>query len=178
MELLVIPSAIIMSLLYIICPVILRILINKKRVNMVLAISLSCLFVIALCVGVFTNCSVIYPVIKIVFKTNGHWASEQIYFNVFNISAFDLLVNIVMLIPVGVIFTLFYYYRNSKFSIKKLIICLLLIGLASGLFIETMQFILPIERTIQLSDVLLNTISCMLGGLYFLILLRIRKKSK
>ena len=176
MELLLIPSAITMTFLYVVCPIILRMLINKKRANTILSFVLLLLFLFVLCLGVFTNCSVTYPTIKISFETNELWANEYILFNIFNLTCFDLLVNSVMLLPFGVIFTLFYYYKNPNFSVKKLFLWLFFIGLACGLFIETMQFILPIERTIQLSDVLLNTISCFIGGLYFILLLQIKKK--
>ena len=176
MELLLIPCAIIMSLLYIFCPIILRLLINKKKINMILSLVLFFLFLIVLTLGVFTNCSVFYPSIKISFETNGVWASEYIRFNIFYLSIFDIMVNSIMLLPVGVLFTLFYYYKRQNFTIKKLFLWLVLLGFLCGLFIETMQFILPIERAIQLSDVLLNTISCFIGGLYFLLLLQIKKK--
>ncbi len=176
MELLLIPCAIIMSLLYILCPIVLRLLIDKKKTNLILSLVLLFLFLIVLTLGVFTNCSVTYPSIKISFETSGVWASEHIRFNIFNLSIFDLCVNAIMLLPVGVIFTLFYYYKKPNFAVKKLFLWLFLIGFSCGLFIETMQFILPIERAIQLSDVLLNTISCVLGGVYFLILLKTKKR--
>ena len=178
MELLLIPSAIIMSILYIICPIVLRLLINKKKINTILSLVLLILFLIVLFLGVFTNCSVTYPSIKISFSTNGLWASEYIRFNIFKLSIFDLCVNAIMLLPIGVIFSLFYYYKNPTLSIKKLLLWLMLIGFLSGLFIEAMQFILPIERAIQLSDIILNTISCVLGGVYFFILLKIKTKKR
>ena len=168
-------AALLMSSLYIICPILLRIFLYKKKFNKILALVLFGLFMIPLIIGVFANVSVSKENVIINFETNGLWASESINLNIFKLSVFDICINTVMLIPIGVVTTLFYYYKNEKFCFGRLMLRLLIMGLISGFLIELLQFILPIERSIQLSDVILNTISCTLGGIYFTLLLKIKK---
>ena len=165
--------------LFLICPIILATLFEKKKLNKWLALSMLALFSIALICGVFSNFSKTDDYIHFYFDYSSPWASETISFNIFKIGKFDLAVNLVLLFPVGVVLSLFLSYKKLRFS--KQLLWLFVVGLSLGLFIETMQFILPISRAIQLSDVILNTISCIIGGLYFLLcnLLanKIRKKS-
>jgi len=61
--------------------------------------------------------------------------------------------------------------KNSKFGILFAVI----IGLLTGLFIETFQFILPVPRSVQLSDVVYNTISCVIGYLYISLFFYLKK---
>ena len=37
-------------------------------------------------------------------------------------------------------------------------------GFATGLLLEALQFVLPVYRSVQLSDVLLNALSVLIGG--------------
>ena len=64
-----------------------------------------------------------------------------------------------MLIPIG----LFDIYISRKTFMQKLLTCLL-VGLMCGVLLETIQFVLPVVRSVQLSDVLLNAISVVIGG--------------
>lgn len=178
MELSTLPVAIIMISLYIICPIILRLTFKNKKVTIILLSIMATLFSIVLFIGVFTKVTVTQDVIKISLNSKGHWASETINFNIFNLSTFDLCVNTIMLIPFGVILALALNYRNKKMPFWKLLLLLFLCGILFGFMIELIQFILPIERAIQLSDVFLNAISCVIGGLYFTALLKIKKEVK
>ena len=72
-----------------------------------------------------------------------------------------------MLIPVGI-------YIGALFN--KPLIKTMIIGFCIGLFIELMQFILPIDRTPQLSDFLLNGISAVIGCLYSMLILWIKQR--
>ena len=173
MKLSTIPVAIIMAVLYLICPIILRLAFKNRKVTTILAIIMLMLFMFPLIVGVFTNVSVTREIINISFETSDKWASENINLDIFSLSTFDLCVNTIMLLPIGVVISLFKAYKSPNTPLWKKIIHLFLIGLSLGLIIELFQFFLPIERAIQLSDVILNAISCVLGGLYFSLLLKI-----
>ena len=52
----------------------------------------------------------------------------------------------------------------------------LLGGLTFGVGIETLQFILPVSRTVQVQDALFNGISSMLGALFIQIMYAIFKR--
>ena len=77
-----------------------------------------------------------------------------------------------MLIPIGTYFV--FFNKNIKFW--KVILFSLLIGLGVGLCIETLQFILPVKRSVQLSDAVLNAVSVLLGAVYGVLLIRVNKR--
>ena len=162
------------SVFYVGIPILLGVFYRQQKINRIFAIILLCLFLIVLSLGVFTNFSVKNNLIYINFDYSKAWASESLTFNS-TISLFDFGVNFVMLMPIGVVFTLFSSYKE-KFSIFKNLLFSLLLGLGIGFGIELIQFILPIERSIQLTDVLLNAVSCLFGSLYFIIILKVRQK--
>ena len=41
----------------------------------------------------------------------------------------------------------------------------MLFGVIFGISLETLQFVLPVSRSVQLSDAILNTISVVMGGI-------------
>ena len=65
-------------------------------------------------------------------------------------------------------------YKEKKYSI----LLALLIGLCTGSIIELFQFILPVNRSVQLSDIVYNGISGFLGGCYFYLLNLISTKKR
>lgn len=168
-------AIILFSTLYIICPIILIFLYNKRKVNKVLSIILLCLYSIVLCVGVFSHFSKDSQYVYINFDYSGQWASENITFGLI-VAPLDLAINLVMLIPYGVIFILLRTYKHPQLKLSKHLIFSFLIGFAIGIFIEFFQFTLPIKRSIQFSDVILNSISCLLGSIYFVILMKIKDR--
>ena len=71
----------------------------------------------------------------------------------FNYSIKDFLINFAMLVPVG-------FYLNQ---FKLNIITIWYLGAVVGCIIEMGQFVLPINRVVQLMDVLTNGFSVVLG---------------
>lgn len=168
-------TAILISSLYILCPIILRFFLHRKKTNKVFAIVLLCLYSTALILGVFTNVQISNETVVMAFSSNNTWASEPINLNIIPFTTIDFIINIVLLFPIGVVIILFDFYKRNRCNLKKSIIKLLLVGLIVGFSIEFFQFILPVERTVQLSDIILNTLSCTLGGMYFALLLKIKR---
>lgn len=156
------------SILFAVCPIILSVLYKKEKINKIMANLLLILYVFALILGVFSSAEKKGGSLIIDFDFSAGWASESISFKFLKNKKFDTVVNLVLLFPVGVILSLFMFYKNKP--IKAQISWLFLTGLCGGLFIETMQFVLPIARAIQLSDVIYNMLSCVLGGLYFILI--------
>lgn len=117
-------------------------------------------YIIILIVGVTAKVEISKEKVYVHYVNTGSWANKHISWNFSRVSKWDFLINIFMLMPVG----LFLAYRLNNFSFGKLMLALIGVGLLIGLTIETTQFILPIPRNVQLSDVFLNSISVALGG--------------
>lgn len=104
-----------------------------------------------------------YVIVDMDFTNN--WLGKKINFYMSNINKVDFIINILMLIPIG--FVLAYFVHKS--FVRKLFISFVL-GLICGKMLEITQFVLPVYRSVELSDVVLNTISvvigCLLGILY------------
>ena len=90
-----------------------------------------------------------------------YYTEKAINWRFWNVGVVDLIINIVMLIPIGQVVA-YFAKTESRF---KVLGALALVGLGVGLTIETLQYVLPINRSVQVSDVIFNTISVVLGGL-------------
>ncbi|MBE7074126.1 MAG: hypothetical protein E7379_03440 [Clostridiales bacterium] len=149
--------------------------IRKDRVRNILTIVFFCMYLIVLFCGVFGSLAISENQIIVDFDFGGQWCSKTIKWSLSHIATFDLVINLLMLIPVGM---MIYYFARKKQWWAKLLI-LIGFGLLTGLLIETCQFVLPIPRSVQLSDVLLNCLSVTVGGLiawgYLAIIKKIRK---
>lgn len=99
-----------------------------------------------------------FAIVSLDYSAN--WCDKTINFSLLKIDKIDLLINIVMLIPIG----LTVVYFNNKSIVSKFVV-LVIVGVVMGVSLETIQFILPVIRSVQLSDVLLNTFSVVLGGI-------------
>ena len=116
---------------------------NTKLKNILMAIYLI-IFLMVLFVGVFSTISINWENISFVFDFSHGWCSKSINLALKNLQLFN---------------------NKKPFYVK--IILLIIVGLMSGLLIEGLQFVLPVQRSVQLSDVLLNTISVLLGGVFY-----------
>ncbi len=79
----------------------------------------------------------------------------------------DAVVNLMMLAPMGAI------VYDDRRSFGKNILVGLIIGLGIGAIIETLQFVLPIRRTVQVQDAVFNSISVAIGILGTWVVMRI-----
>ena len=149
--------------------------IRKNKVRNILTVLFFCAYLGVLFCGVFGKLAISENQIIIDFDFSGQWCNKTIKWSLANIGTFDLVINLLMLFPVGMI--VYYFARMKKWWVKVLL--LIIFGFATGLFIETCQFVLPIPRSVQLSDALLNTVSVFVGGLiawgYLAIIKKVRK---
>ena len=148
-------------------------LIKNEKARTVLTIIFFSLFILVLFAGVFGQISIDKKTVSVSFNFDGEWFSKSINTNVDlkNITKFDLIINLVMLLPVGM-FVVF-MYRKARWWGRAIL--LVLFGVMSGIFIEIMQYSLPIDRYVQLTDVILNAISVVAGGVIAWIYLGIIK---
>ena len=162
------------TLFYFVLPFIIWACFKNEKIKNILTICFFFLYLVVLFIGVFGKLDINDNVVSFSFDFSGSWCAKPINFSLASISTFDLVINIVMLIPVGMFVS--YFMKNKNLFLK--IISLLGVGLFVGLFIETCQFILPVPRSVQLSDALLNTVSVFVGGLIAWLYLWIIKKFK
>lgn len=148
--------------------ILLLIFYNTKALKKLLIIYIV-LFIVALIIGVFGTINIQSNIAEISFKFNGQWFD----FNKIVVAKFGLfntLVNLILLFSFGILLACDNHPLNWLKS--------LIIGLCIGLLIEIMQFILPIDRTPELMDIVFNGISMLLGYIYFVLILKIFKKGK
>lgn len=161
---------------YLVLPFLIWALIKNEKTKKIVTIILFSLYCVVLFVGVFGVISFSQGNVNIAFNFTNKWASKTINFG-FNITRFDLIINLVMLFPVG----MFAYFLLQKKKLWLKLLLLVLVGALTGLLIETCQFILPIYRSVQLTDVLLNTVSVFAGGMlawgFLAIIKKIQKNS-
>ena len=163
------PAIIAAAVGFVIVPTILLLVIkNEKKLKITTYILTAVYFLILAC-GVLAKVSIGKDVISVVFDFTNKWASKSIDFD-FIIDKTDLLLNIFMLIPIGGFCVV--RCKNKKLSL----LVGLLLGLATGFIIESLQFVLPVYRGVQLSDVILNGASVLIGSIYFYLVWLIRNK--
>ena len=130
------------------------------------------LYFIVLLIGITANISFDGNILKVDYVFVSEWGNKNMYWGFENISALNIVFNILMLIPVGAFIASDLKERKPVFTI--LLSCL--IGLIVSLGIETVQYILPVDRVVEFSDTLFNTISAGLGAGMILIFAKLRPK--
>ncbi len=153
-------------LFYVVVPVLCVLFIKNEKVLKILSYIFFCVFVCVLCVGVLGIVN-IQKTVTISFNFNGNWFGKGFNFLPYTFDLQDILINIIMLVPVGIF---------CAVNFKHKILWAFLFGLFFGIGIEFLQFALPIVRSPQLSDVILNTISSGIGGIFGVLLLYIKNK--
>lgn len=141
---------------------------NEKHIKIVFLI-LTILYSIIVCIGVFSNIKLGKTISISLFENTTH-IKKEFNFNLSNIGKTDFIINILMFIPLG-------FLLNPLFK-KRATVISICVGLIFSIFIETMQLLLPIIRGPELTDIILNTISCFVGVCCYLILKTIKIKFK
>ncbi len=157
---------------FVIFPFIVLLIKNEKSKKKVI-IGAFAIYVVLLIIGVTCKIDINIKYTTISYQSTSAWCSKYIYWDFSRASKWDFLINLFMLIPMGLFIS--YMALGNKSWWQKLII-LFALGAGIGLMIETMQFILPIPRMVQLSDIILNATSTALGGMQYIIYIKIVDK--
>ena len=131
---------------FVILPTILLFCVKERRKMNICAIVLFCVYAMVLCLGVFGRVEFTKSTVRLGLDFSGQWCSKSINWNFAHLSAFDVVINLFMLVPVGFFVT---YFLVKKWKIWQLLIFLLL----------------PIPRSVQLSGIVFNSISVFIGGI-------------
>jgi len=157
---------------YFIVPFIIIVFIKNRKVSNVLMTLLLIAFLVILFLGIY--CKVYFVDDKVFVKPDfsGEWMSKTVNFKFNIVSKFDFFINLILLIPIGIVTR--YLTKDRKAWARILII--LVVAFVSGILTELGQFILPIPRSVQLTDSVLNMISVLIGAIVASFYYFIRKK--
>lgn len=168
---------IMVSIFYLVIPFLIMLIRNKKT-QKILSIVSFCIFIAILIVGTLGKIDISKTTTTISFQKFGNWFDKSININFSNLTKQDIIINLLMLIPIGT-FTC-HCFENSK--IWKKILISLAVGFIYGMLIEFCQFMFPVPRSVQLSDIIFNAISVLFGALicmlYQFLICKIYKNNK
>ncbi len=158
---------------YVVLPTAMLILIKDKSKVKILTAILTILYVVVLVLGVTSKVVFDAEHVVIKFEYGTDWCNKFINWNIFSGKLGDIAINIVLLFPLGATVNVF-----SKGTLGKVALKCAIVGCIVGLLIECSQFVFPVTRSVQLSDVILNTLSAVLGGLYYYLICRINYRKQ
>lgn len=163
----IVLSVILSVVLMVILPLMLIIFIKDKKVLNLCVKTLFAIYLCFLAVGVFGKIDIKNGNFIVEFATTDKWFDLS-KFHVYSFGTFNVLINLYMLFPVGAISCV--CFERNKFLKATLL------AFVISLFIESMQLILPIARSVELTDIVYNTLSGMIGYCFFALMIKITKK--
>ena len=134
---------------------------NHQKALKITAIVFACIYFVFMFIGTTCTLDIDWNHSSIGFDFTEPWFSLD--FISFEFKPGNILINLFMFFPLGFIV---YIFTNKKPFIKTILFALTL-----SLFVELYQFILPIYRNTELTDIVLNTLSGLLSAIYCKILL-------
>lgn len=144
-------------LIAVIIPTILVFALKSHQKNLkITAIVFACVYFAILFIGTTCTLDISADNIYISFDFSEPWFSLDFLFLDFSLK--NMFVNLSMMFPLG--FIVYIFSKNHSF--KKTI----LIALAISLCIEFYQFMLPIYRNTEITDIIFNTISGLISATY------------
>jgi len=154
------------GLFAVVLPIVLFFAIKKDKPRKIVFAVLLGVFLIVLGFGVFGNVTIGGGFVTLDLVARGEWfnASSFIYYN-FGLQ--NVCLNLFMFIPVGIA-----CYVLLNRSLWKTI----LVSLALSVLIEFGQFSLPVARTVELTDLVYNTLSGMIGFAFVWVFDLIKRK--
>ena len=141
---------------------------NHPKALKICAIILSIIYFSLLFIGTTFSVSIKNNNLSIKPNFTKPWFSMR--FLLFNFSKRNTLINLALLFPIGFIVDVF--SKNHK--ILKTVI----FSLALSIFIEMSQFILPVSRTTELTDILFNTLGGTISAFYCLFINKLGSNKK
>ena len=151
-------------------PILLLIFLKKAK-SVILGILLALYIILALAI-VVANLSISNGLIKIQYNYDIEFNEKIINFGFNNLSIIDVIIDLIILIPIGLI--LAYFLRHLK-PLTAIMFCWYF-GFAFGFIFELLQFIVPVTRGVNVSDAIFNMLSLFIGGLFGRMFISISKR--
>lgn len=134
---------------------------NHQKALKITAIVFACIYFVCVFIGTTCTLDIDWNYTSIGFDFNEPWFSLD--FISFEFKPGNIFINLFMFFPLG--FIVYAFTQNKPFAKT------ILFALAASLIVELYQFILPIYRNTELTDIALNTLSGVLSATYCKILL-------
>ncbi len=148
-------------LLAVVVPTILVFALKKhQKALKITSIVFFCVYFVCLFIGTTCDLEISADKIFISFNFTEPWFSIDFLFLDFSLD--NMFVNLSMMFPLGFIV---YVFAEKKPFVKTILFALCL-----SLFVEFYQFILPIYRNTEITDILFNTLSGVISATYCQIL--------
>lgn len=154
-------------------PALITIFVKNKKLNIVLSVIGAIMFTILVLFLTLPAVSFGEKNTIISFSETSKWFNRNLSFGFENLNLKDVLINLFMLAPLGVLLTQGFLVKliseknieqiQFKNCLKIFLICFLL-GLSLGTFIEICQSILPYNRFPTITDLFLNGLGCFIGS--------------
>ena len=157
---LIFACAIAVVFMLIVPSILIIVLKNYPKVLKIITLVFSIFYFIALFVGTAAAIDINNNHFSLTFDFSKNWFS--LYFILFNFGIRNMLINIFMLMPLGFIV---YVFCNNHKIIKTVIFAFLV-----SLVIELYQFILPIARNTEITDIIFNTLGGFISAIYIKLL--------
>lgn len=161
------------AMLYLIIPTLLIAFCKNTSTLKIITIILAIIFFACLYICITFKVSYTTGSVKILFKYSGEWANKTIAWNALKFGLKDMAINLAMLFPMGAIINVF---SNKNFAHTLLLSAV--VGVCLGVCLEGLQYVLPVARSVQLSDVIFNTCSVVIGTIYFYIIKKLSNNNK
>ena len=133
---------------------------NHQKALKITTFIFACIYFVVLFIGTTCVLNIDSNTTKISFDFTKDWFS--IDFLWFDFRLGNMFINLSMLFPLGFIV---YVFANHKPFLKTILFAFLL-----SLLIELYQFVLPIYRNTELTDILFNTLSGVISATYCFVL--------
>ena len=127
---------------------------NYPKILKITTVVLACFYFIFMFIGTTADISMTLSKTTIEFDFTKKWFN--INFLLYDFDLDNIIINLFMFFPIGFIV---YVFANKKPFIKTIIFAFCL-----SLFVELYQFILPIERYTELTDIIFNTASGLISA--------------
>lgn len=137
---------------------------NKPKILKSCAIILFFVYLISISILVFAKLEFNGNLICITFEQSASWFSLLFRVGVVS-NKRQLFLNLLMMFPISVFVLVI--TKKDKFCYKKTFILTLVLSFLLSACIEILQFVLPIDRTTEILDLVINTFSGALGFLFY-----------
>jgi len=163
--------AIILAFLFLILlPVLLLIFNKNQKIFKILSILFAIFYFILLLIGITCTFNINPGYIEFYFDFSGISFGIN-KFTLYDFGIFNVLINLSMFLPLGAIIVSF---KKSKFYLWQTV----LISFTISFGIEFLQWILPVFRSVEFTDLIYNTISGVIGYLIFFAIYYISHKKE
>lgn len=141
---------------------------NHQKTLKVITLVFATIYFVMLFIGTTCVLDITLKSTHISFDFTKEWFSLDLLWFDFRLG--NMFINLSMMFPIG--FIVFVFAKKNRF-LKTILFAFLL-----SLFIEFYQFMLPIYRNTELTDIVFNTLSGLISATYYFVLSKLKTLKK